>query len=351
MTTTNFTKVANLVKNLYTSEEKKFIAAMGWSMLTTGMLSYDIRYMKGGSTYGVEAVEITNKAQKAEVVAACEKKARDLRRKIAAYLKENGHETIAAYFEAVKEEEKKQKAARRRVEAIHRRAERNQQAIIDMLRADGNDGLWDVMNNLRTGEHTGSYTAEYSKENGISYYEEREQYSSRCTYIKVTRFFGLKVRRGYHVFVVGGLITFVKGDKIDREGMACEWVEQGKTISDVYTVKGYLVRGEHIVARSLKEAQDINAEHRAMQMARLLSARKRAERRSAQKANGSLKVTFSDSINAGNCRPGTTEFKHKYEEAIGHEAKSISVADLRKYGRLFGVEYYAEKAIDYAINH
>lgn len=49
--------------------------------------------------------------------------------------------------------------------------------------------------------------------------------------------------------------------------------------------------------------------------------------------------------------PGTQEFKHKYEEAIGHKATSISIADLRKYAKQFGVEYYAEQAIEYALNH
>ena len=88
-----------------------------------------------------------------------------------------------------------------------------------------------------------------------------------------------------------------------------------------------------------------------MQLARVLNERKRVERRAEQKANGTLRITFQDSLKAGNCRPGTSEFKHKYEEAIGHEAKDISIADLRKYGKLFGVEYYAERAIQYALRH
>lgn len=114
---------------------------------------------------------------------------------------------------------------------------------------------------------------------------------------------------------------------------------------------GYLVRGEHIEAESLREAIRINEEHRAMKLARILSKRKRAERREEEKQNGSLKITFADSLNAGNCRPGTQEFKNKYEEAIGHKATSISIADLRKYAKQFGVEYYAEQAIEYALNH
>ena len=33
------------------------------------------------------------------------------------------------------------------------------------------------------------------------------------------------------------------------------------------------------------------------------------------------------------------------------EYADITIADLRKYGKQFGVEYYAEKAIQYALNH
>ena len=54
---------------------------------------------------------------------------------------------------------------------------------------------------------------------------------------------------------------------------------------------------------------------------------------------------------SNNSLPGTQEFKNKYEEAIGHKATSISIADLRKYAKQFGVEYYAEQAIEYALNH
>lgn len=223
-----------------------------------------------------------------------------------------------------------------------------------MLKADGWEyGTISMYDTIRMGENYIRHMAEYGDNNNIVCKEVADPngYSKSCKYPKINRHFTLTVKRGWHLFKVGGLITFVKSAKIDRAGMACEWIEQGKAIADIKTVSGYLVRGEHIEAKSLKEAKAISAEHRAMQMARLLSSRKKAQRRAECKANGTLRITFTDSLNAGNCRPGTSEFKRKYEEAIGHEAKSISIADLRKYGRLLGVEYYAEKVITYALNH
>lgn len=128
-------------------------------------------------------------------------------------------------------------------------------------------------------------------------------------------------------------------------------MEQGKRIADITLHKGFVVRGEHIEAKTLKEALRLNSEHRAMKLARLLASRKKAERRKEQKKSGTVKITFADSLKAGNCRPGTQEFKNKYEAEIGHTVKSISIEDLRKYAVKFGVSYYAEQVIRYVLNH
>lgn len=226
---------------------------------------------------------------------------------------------------------------------------KNKLAIETQLNVAGLYGLYCTLSTYRMGENVDGYTAVYSDENAIKVKESHERYSSRCKYMKTSRYFTFHIRKGWNVCKVGGLLTFYKG-KFERNGMACEWIEQS-VISDFRTVRGFLVRGEHIAAKTLKEAIAINDNHRAMQLARLLNSRKRKERRQQQKENGTLKITFQDSIASGNCRPGTLQFKQQYEEAIGHEAKSISIADLRKYGKLFGVEYYAERVIEYAVNH
>lgn len=250
-----------------------------------------------------------------------------------------------------KEQEKEQKAREKAKEKARKAYEAEQKRVSMMIdRYYGVDGFLEA--NLRTGDHTYKHNGHIADENNIICYEEKDfdGYSRRCSFPMIRRQFVLNIKRGYRVRVVGGLITFYKGE-FNRQGMKVEWVEQGRAIADITKHTGYLVRGEHIEAKSLREAVRINEEHRAMKLARILSKRKRAERREEEKQNGSLKITFTDSLNAGNCRPGTQEFKHKYEEAIGHKATSISIADLRKYAKQFGVEYYAEQAIEYALNH
>lgn len=250
-----------------------------------------------------------------------------------------------------KEQEKEQKAREKAKEKARKAYEAEQKRVSMMIdRYYSVDGF--LEDNLRTGDHTYKHNGHIADENNIICYEDKDfnGYSRSCSFPMIRRQFVLNIKRGYRVCVVGGLITFYKGE-FNRQGMKVEWIEQGRAIADITKHTGYLVRGEHIEAKSLREAVRINEEHRAMKLARILSKRKRAERREEEKQNGSLKITFTDSLNAGNCRPGTQEFKNKYEEAIGHKATSISIADLRKYAKQFGVEYYAEQAIEYALNH
>lgn len=250
-----------------------------------------------------------------------------------------------------KEQEKEQKAREKAKEKARKVYEAEQKQVSMMINGNYSvDGFLDY--HLRTGDHTYKHNGHIADENNIICYEDKDfdGYSRSCSFPMIRRQFVLNIKRGYRVCIVGGLITFYKGG-VNRQGMKVDWIEQGRSIADITKHTGYLVRGEHIEAKSLREAVRINEEHRAMKLARILSKRKRAERREEEKKNGSLKITFADSLNAGNCRPGTQEFKNKYEEAIGHKATSISIADLRKYAKQFGVEYYAEQAIEYALNH
>lgn len=265
---------------------------------------------------------------------------------------EEGVKMWLKYQKQLKKEQEKEQKAREKAEEKARKAYEAEQKRVSMM-IDGYFSVFGfVVANLRTGENTGNFSGHIADENNIVCDEERDfdGYSRRCKFAMIRRFFTLNIKKGFRVRNVGGLITFYKGE-FNRQGMKVEWIEQGRSIADITKHTGFLVRGEHIEAKSLREAVRINEEHRAMKLARILSKRKRAERREEEKQNGSLKITFADSLNAGNCRPGTQEFKNKYEEAIGHKAISISIADLRKYAKQFGVEYYAEQAIEYALNH
>lgn len=206
-----------------------------------------------------------------------------------------------------------------------------------------------VINRLNTGSHLDELSAYIGRENGINCYESRDfdGYSKSCRFPMIRRSFSLYLKKGYNIHIIGGLITFVHGE-IKRQGVACEWIEQGKAIDDIETVKGFLVKGEHIVAKSLKEAQRINAEKRNKQALSLLNAR--SKNQLVYQKLGHHMFTFEESLASGNCRPGTQNFKNRYEAAIGHEATEISLADLRKYGKKFGLEEYTERVIRYVMN-
>ena len=202
---------------------------------------------------------------------------------------------------------------------------------------------------LELGKNHGGIDAKIAEENGVECYEWKDYdgYSKSCNFTMVRRSFTLYLKKGYNIYIVGGLITFVRGE-IKRHGVACEWIEQGKAIADIKTVKGFLVRGEHIVAKSLKEAQRISAEKRSKQALCLLNAR--SKNQLVYQKLGNHMFTFEESLASGNCRPGTQNFKNRYEAAIGHEATEISLADLRKYGKKFGLEEYTERVIRYVMN-
>ena len=202
---------------------------------------------------------------------------------------------------------------------------------------------------LELGKNHGGIDAKIAEENGVECYEWKDYdgYSKSCNFTMVRRSFTLYLKKGYNIYIVGGLITFVRGE-IKRHGVACEWIEQGKAIADIKTVKGFLVRGEHIVAKSLKEAQRISAEKRSKQALSLLNARSKDQL--VYHKLGNHMFTFEESLASGNCRPGTQNFKNRYEAAIGHEATEISLADLRKYGKKFGLEEYTERVIRYVMN-
>ncbi|MCI6829781.1 MAG: hypothetical protein MR924_11080 [Prevotella sp.] len=213
-----------------------------------------------------------------------------------------------------------------------------------------------ITRNINTGEHVMYRTYSVGKENSLTCEEKKDYngYSRRFQFPMINRDFHLTVKNGYSIRIVGGLITFYRGE-YKREGMACEWVEQGRAIADIVTKKGYLVRGEHIEAKTLKEAKRINAEKRKQQAIALLKSRaKRARKAEDEKRRleelEEYMFTFEDSLNAGNCHPGTQHFKDMVEMEVGHEVNEISLADLRKYGKKFNLSYYTERVINYVMN-
>lgn len=112
-----------------------------------------------------------------------------------------------------------------------------------------------------------------------------------------------------------------------------------RAFTETCMVDGYLVRGEHITAKSLDEAKKINKEHRAKALVSLMRERRRNALRDMELSK--IDVTISDSINGGNCQFGTDNFRHKVEDLLGHEVTHMSADKLMRYARMFEVERYA----------
>ena len=62
-------------------------------------------------------------------------------------------------------------------------------------------------------------------------------------------------------------------------------------------------------------------------------------------------VTFDMSLSSGNCKAGTQSFVNKIEEKLGRKVTELSAYWVLYYGRKFGVEYYAQRAVNYALTH
>lgn len=261
----------------------------------------------------------------------------------------NGNEYLDMLARKAAEKKEAEKAAKKAEKARAKELAYINDHIFIQNKQNNSEAYKQVINRLNTGSHLDELSAYIGRENGINCYEVRDfdGYSKSCRFSMIRRSFSLYLKKGYNIYIVGGLITFVRGE-IKRSGVACEWIEQGKAIADINTVKGFLVRGEHIVAKSLKEAQRINAEKRSKQALSLLNAR--SKNQLVYQKLGNHMFTFEESLASGNCRPGTQNFKNRYEAAIGHEATEISLADLRKYGKKFGLEEYTERVIRYVMN-
>lgn len=243
---------------------------------------------------------------------------------------ERSVEAIKAGAQEWYKEHKKAEAKKRRIEA--ERAE--------ILKGD------DYMSGLRTGKNGMRAEAFYSNVNYIKVDYETDSYCRSCSFTMYKYFAKVNIKRGYSMHLIGGLYTIIKGDRIKREGMKATWCIQGRSFTETCMVDGYLVRGEHIAAKSLEEAKRINKANRAKALVSLMRERRRNALRDMELSK--IDVTISDSINGGNCQFGTDNFRQKVEDLLGHEVTHMSADELMRYARLFKVEYYALRAVNQA---
>lgn len=259
-------------------------------------------------------------------------------------------ESLHAYILAYKAERK----------AADLRGKKIRQAAIRR----GDDRFHEVMKSYRLYANLDGFTVvPKAKDNGLYIDEHSERYSSRCRFAKHVYSYELHLKKGWHFVGVGGLLTLYRG-KFNRLGMPCTWFEQKGW--NYTQVRGYLVRGEHIIAKSLNEAIAINQEHRRtmlrdamykLQQTREIRLRAQREKEeyakevAARKANAEAYmnnvITFEDSLASGNCRPGTQQFKDNVENALGKEVEQLTVRDIIPLAIRFHQETYVQRIFNH----
>jgi hypothetical protein len=200
---------------------------------------------------------------------------------------------------------------------------------------------------IKIGVNSESNKFVYGNENTIKVKTRQERYSRRFSFPKIVYRIEGTCKKGWTLHAVGGVLTFIRGTEIKREGQICEWVVQGQVYTDTYIKKGYLVRGEHIEAKSLKEARKINARNRKAAAEALI-----AERAKINARNNKLDkvvVTFEDSLNCGNCEPGTESFRKRVSLEKGEDVEMLNAKEVLAYGKKFGLEMYAKRAVASAL--
>jgi len=241
------------------------------------------------------------------------------------------------------------KAEKKQAKEQEKRKKKEKDFVDSLSDKCGRDVYEEIKSCIRTGVNTTISITE-SKDNNVhaKEYTTWQKYTKTKSYPRNNQDIDFFVKKGWHIKAIGGLVTFIKG-KIDRNGMKCLWIEQGRSIADITMYEGYLVKGEHILAESLKAAQKANRKTRETALANLIG--KRAKDKVTNELLRNTTVTFDMSLASGNCRPGTQAFVNKLEDLLGHEVKEMNAYDVLLYGRKFGVETYAKRTINYAIRN
>lgn len=302
--------------------------------------------------------DLTNEFESKEVAEkAMKKKVLSVRKKLEEYCKE--FICQGKWFKNVSipealsliEEEAKQKDLNRRKEE---RRKEQEQALIELLSDRcGNPLMREIGAGIRLGSNLTLSEVSIGKENKFVIHERTEwvKYTNSKSFPHTNRELSITIKKGWFIKTIGGVVTFLP-PKQDRNGVSCDYVCQGRSIADVELVHGFLVKGEHISvaeAKTLAIAKKINADHRADALAALIAKRKRMAKEKAKLTD--VMVTFDMSLKSGNCKPGTQSFVNKIEEELGHEVTELSADKVLMYGRKYEVEYYARRAINYAIAH
>lgn len=121
-----------------------------------------------------------------------------------------------------------------------------------------------------------------------------------------------------HMVVVGGLVTLAAECVGPREYRAT-WAEQSMGF-DLKAVNGFIIRGHHVRGTDLNRARRSAAAARRDTLATRIAQR---HKKSTDRKLNTVWVTMADSLEAGNCVPGTTAATQRIKAVIGGDIGAV----------------------------
>lgn len=179
----------------------------------------------------------------------------------------------------------------------------------------------------------------------VSYYDTCKTYSGRAsryrpTYGKLT--LNLSIRDAYNTRLIGGLLTTV-GNKISRDFYEVTWysVDGYKGNAYVASIKGYLYKDYHFLASDIHHAKKILKERKE------LEKKRKTNEKALKRRDDRTWVTYQDSIDAGNCVPGTDSFVSRLRLDLS-KIGAVRADVVRAKGFTHNVQSYVHRAINQA---
>lgn len=194
-------------------------------------------------------------------------------------------------------------------------------------------------------------------------YEDWYFYAKSCKYPKIWRYLNLTLPSGWILENIGGLLTMT-----NKKNNRVFWLQKnGRALTDWFLVEGWLIDGKHIAKRQGYTASNC-VKKEAERLAALKASKKAAkaavkvaavdeiagltvnydnitsmygeEMTKVIKAHADEPVTFTDSLRAGNCQPGTMNFKKRAEALCGAKINTLPLCQVAELGCRFGVALF-----------
>lgn len=184
-------------------------------------------------------------------------------------------------------------------------------------------------------------------------------YAKSCKYPKIWRYLDITIPSKWDLEIIGGMATFT-----NKANNRVFWLQKyGRAKTDWALVEGWLIDGKHIEKRKgytaanclKKEAERLAALEASKKAAKVAAVNEipeliinydnitsmyGEEMTKVIKAHADEPVTFADSLRAGNCHPGTMNFKKRAEALCGANINTLPLCQVAELGCRFGVGLY-----------